>query len=439
MKALRRNYSLLILTMILAFNFVDRLALGVMLQDIKTDLRLSDTELGLLTGIAFSLFYAAMGVPLARWADRGNRVAIISLTVALWSAAVALCGMAGSFVQLLLIRVGVAVGEAGCQPPALSLISDYFTRAERTLAISQYKLGWPIALIVGNLAAGWLNELVGWRWTFVILGLPGLVLSLVVATTMVEPRARAAPAKALEPRSTWSQVMVKLWRNATYRHLLLCFLFSNFFTDGILQWQPAFFVRTHGLATGELGTWLAVFYGGGTLLGTLLGAELFNRYAARDERLQLLAIAVIYALFAMLSAGVYLAPNHYAAFAILGVSVIAGGATNGPLFAATQTLVPPGMRAMSVAIVLFFANLVGAGLGPLIVGVLSDLLRPLAGEDSLRFALVALCPGYFWCAWHLWKASRTAAADVAAAEAQEAQPKAAYDAGLAAAAEGVKL
>src|SRR5688500_12783235 len=180
----QRNYLLALLTTILAFNYIDRLALGLLLEDIKADLALTDTQLGFLTGIAFALFYAVMGIPIARWADRGNRVTIISLTTALWSVAVALCGAAGSFVQLLVIRAGVAVGEAGCHPPALSLIADYFTRAERPRAVARYMLGWPLALLIGYFAAGWLNEFWGWRATFVILGLPGLVLAALARFTL---------------------------------------------------------------------------------------------------------------------------------------------------------------------------------------------------------------------------------------------------------------
>lgn len=378
-----KNYLLTLLMIILAFNFIDRLALGIVLQDIKVDLALTDTQLGFLTGIAFAVFYAVMGIPLARWADRGNRVTIISLTVALWSTAVALCGFAGNFVHLLLIRIGIAVGEAGCQPTALSLISDYVGRAERPRAVSRYKLGWPLALITGNLAAGWLNELYGWRTTFIVLGLPGLVLALVAALTLKEPRRlkTVAMTDSTQPHAvnppamtqpSIRQVFITLWRSATYCHLLLCVLVSTFFTIGILQWQPAFFVRSHGLETGELGTWLAVFYGGGTLIGTFVGGELAYKYAASNESLQLKAIAILYAVFGVLTAGVYLAPNHYLAFAFLGLAVLGGGATNGPLFAATQTLVPAHMRAMSVAIVLFFSNLVGVGLGPLLTGALSD-------------------------------------------------------------------
>lgn len=402
----------------MVFNYIDRLAMGLLLQDIKVDLHLSDTQLGLLTGIAFALFYAGMGIPIARWADRGNRVTIIALTVALWSAAVALCSLAGSFVQMLMIRIGVAVGEAGCHPPAFSLISDYFSRAERPRAVARYMLGWPLALLLGYFAAGWLNEFYGWRATFVIIGAPGLLLAVLAVSTIEEPR-RMKTGKAMPnvpdgelPTSRapgLSEVLGTLWANAAYRHLLICFSLSYFFGNGILQWQPAFFVRSHGLETGELGTWFALIYGVGGLLGTWLGGELASRYAADNERLQLNALAVLYAVLAPITAGVYVATDRNLAFVILGLAAIGGAAVNGPLFAATQTLVPPHMRAMSIALVLFFSNLIGLGLGPLAVGALSDEMRPWLGEESLRYGLLALCPGYFWCTWHLWRASRTVA------------------------------
>ncbi|GFE79659.1 MFS transporter [Steroidobacter agaridevorans] len=422
-----KNYLLTLLLLILAFNFMDRLVLGVVLQDIKVDLALNDTQLGFFTGIAFAIFYAVMGVPIARWADRGNRVTIISFTAALWSVAVAMCGAASSFIQLMLIRIGVAVGEAGCQPPALSLISDYFSRAERPRAISLYNLGWPVALVTGYFAGGWLNEWYGWRTTFVIVGLPGLALALLAVLTLREPRRDKLAAAAINPESRRSkntqpslrEVFVTMRGNAAFRHVLLCLSLSHFFTYGIMQWQPAFFVRSHGLGTGELGTWLAIVYGGGGLLGTFLGGELAWRYAANNERLQMVAIALLYALFGVLTAVVYLSPDKYLAFAALGISAIGGAATNGPIFAATQTLMPPRMRAVSIAVVLFFCNLIGMGLGPLAAGALSDAFQPIFGADSLRYALVVFCPGYFWCAWHLWMASKTVADDVAAVQVED--------------------
>src|SRR5579871_6443149 len=185
-----RKYFLALLLVIFAFNNMERFALGVVLQDLKLDLHLTDTQLGFLSGIAFALFYSVMGIPIARWADRGNRVTIIALTTALWSVAVAACGMATTFLQLLLIRIGVGVGEAGCVPPAHSLISDYFDRAERPKAVGTYWQGTNVSLIIGYFLAGWLNQFYGWRVTFVLLGLPGLILAALAWFTMKDPRYR---------------------------------------------------------------------------------------------------------------------------------------------------------------------------------------------------------------------------------------------------------
>lgn len=416
-----KHYLLGVLLVILAFNYVDRLALGLVLQDIKRDLHLTDTELGFLTGIAFALFYSLMGLPIARWADRGNRVTIIGLTTILWSAAVALCGLIASFTQLLLVRIGVAVGEAGCIPPAHSLIADYFTRAERPRAVSIYLLGSSLSMVIGYFLAGWLNQLYGWRETFMILSLPGLVLAVVAWRTLREPRqvlpaAQAAasltPSSPASAQPTFKEVCLTLWANATFRHLLLCFSVGSFFGYGILQWQPAFFIRSYGFQTGELGTWFAMIFGIAGLLGTYQGGVWASRWAANNERLQLKAMAVGFSSFGVISAFIYLSSNRYVALGLLGLAAFGGATINGPLFATIQTLVPERMRAMSVALLYLFANLIGMGLGPLVAGALSDAFRPWAGEESLRYALLVLSPGYLWGGWHLWRASTTVTRDL---------------------------
>lgn len=428
-----KNYLLSVLLVILACNLVDGLVLGLVLQNIKVDLALSDTQLGFLSGIAFALFYSVMGIPIARWADRGNRVTIISITTALWSVTVALCGAAGNFLQLLLIRVGVAVGEAGCIPPAHSLIADYFTRAERPRAVARYMLGGPLSVVIGYFLAGWLNEFYGWRATFMLLSLPGLALAALAWFTLREPRlgkptmdpaSRLAATSLSQAESAalmWTQPSVKevcvtLWANTTFRNLLFCFSVTSFFGAGIGQWQSAFFIRSYGLGTGELGTWFAVIYGLGNLLGIYWGGELASRLAANNERLQLKAMAAVYCSSAVISAFIFLSPNHYLAFGLMGLAVMVGTTATGPLFATIQTLVPERMRAMSIATIYLFANLVGMGLGPLAVGALSDALRPLLGEESLRYALLALCPGFFWGAWHLWRGSKTVSRDLKAVQ-----------------------
>lgn len=409
-RANHRRYLLALLMAILAFNFVDRMTLGVVLQDIKADLDLSDTQLGLLSGIAFALFYSVMGIPIARWADRGNRITIITLTTALWSAAVALCGIAGNFVQLLLIRVGVGVGEAGCVPPAHSLISDFFSREERPRALGIYQMGASLSFVFGYFLAGWLNEFYGWRATFIILGLPGLVLAALGWFTLKEPRSSSqfVPAPQLQLIEVWRT----LWTNVTFRHVLLCLSVTLFFTYGVLQWQPAFFIRSYGMKTGELGTWLAVAYGLFGLLGNYWGGAAASRYAGGNERAQLAGMAVVLCGVGLFSAGVYLAPNQYWGLASLCVAVLGLSAINGPVLATIQSLVPPQQRATAIALVMLFSNLIGMGLGPLATGALSDALQPRFGEGSLRYALLALCPGFVWCAWHIWRASHTVARDL---------------------------
>jgi MFS family permease len=411
-----RNYLLGVLMATLVLNKVEHASLGVLMQSIKTDLALTDTQLGLLTGIAFTLFYSIMGIPIARWADRGNRVTIISLATALQCAAVALCGVATSFLQLLVVRIGVAVGEAGCIPPANSLIADHFSRAERPRATARYTLGYPLSAVIGYLVAGWLNEHYGWRATFMFLGLPGLAVAAVAYFTLHEPRLGAeVKQRALPPAPKLTQVSMTLWRNATFRQLLIGYSLVNLFGIGLATWGPAFFVRSYGLGTSELGVWFALVWGMAGFFGTYLGGELAARYAAGNERLQIQFVALAYAVFGAISAGIYLSPNQYLAFGLLGLTAAANYATCGPLFATIQTLVPERMRAVAFAAIYLFVNLIGVGLGPLIAGALSDALQPRFGQEALRYSLLALSPGYVWAAWHLWRASRTVARDVEAA------------------------
>jgi predicted MFS family arabinose efflux permease len=386
----------------------------LVLQDIKRDLRLSDTQLGFMTGIAFALFYSMLGVPLARWADSGNRITIITLTTAVWSVMVALCGWAVRFPQLMLIRIGVGVGEAGCIPPAQSLMADHFTREERPRASAIYQLGVPLSFVVGYFVAGWINQLYGWRTMFVWLGLPGLVLSVLVWFTLQEPRrGRSVDAPlstggvAQSSAPSFKDVCVFLWRNSTFRHLLLAYSVMYFFGYGILQWQPTFFIRSFGMSTGSLGTWFAVVFGGFGFAGTYWGGHMASRYAKGDERLQLRAISVMYCVLAVLSFSVYLCSNMYLALALLAVFAFGQYSIAGPLLATIQTLIPERMRATAIAIIYLFANLIGMGLGPLAAGMMSDALRPAAGDESLRYSLLILSPGYFWVAWHMARASKT--------------------------------
>jgi MFS family permease len=405
-----------LLTVLLTFNYMDRFAVGIVLQDIKLDLHLSDSQLGFLSGIAFALFYATLGVPIASWADRGNRVTIISLSAAVWSVAVTLCGAAASFVQLALIRVVVGAGEAGCVPASLSLISSHFTRDERPRAVSIYMQGISASFLIGCFAAGWLDEIFGWRVMFAVIGVPGIALALLARVAIKDPRVNQAKPKgrAASHQSLWPTFQV-IWRIATFRHQVYSLAVGWFFSYGILQWIPTFFVRSFGLKTGALGSWLAVIYGVTNLLGVYWGGEWATRRAARNERLQLQAMAVVTAVSAVLMALVFtriMAPNWYMALAWLGLSMLTGATISGPQFAVLQTVVPPHTRAISIAIVYLFGNLIGIGLGPWAVGALSDVLHPWANDESLRYSLVILCPTCVWSAWHLWASAETVAKDL---------------------------
>jgi MFS family permease len=424
-----------VLTLIFTFNYVDRIALGLVLDDVKESLNLSDAQAGCLSGIAFAFFYSIMGIPIARWADRGNRVTIIGVTTALWSAMVALCGLAGSFLQLLSIRVGVGVGEAGCVPPAQSLIAEYFSRKELPRAFAFYWQGPNLSLIIGYFAAGWINQLYGWRTMFILLGLPGLGVAVLAWLTIMDPRRSIsrglgalswpkAPLNAAELQTSevpsisppsLRVVLVTLWANATFRHLLYAFSVFYFFMYGIGQWQPAFFVRSFGMQTGPLGAWLTVVYGIPALFGMYLGGEWASRYAHRNERLQLMAMAVINGVFnAAIWALIYLSVNERSAFAWMALACLGGNAIIGPMYALPQTLVPANMRATAIALIFLSSNLIGMGFGPLGVGLVSDAFQPIFGRESLRYALLLFTPGYLWISWHLWAASKTVVGDIAA-------------------------
>jgi MFS family permease len=418
-----RKYLLALLMAVLAFNYMDRVALSVVLQEIKVDVRLTDSELGFLSGLAFAFLYAMMGIPMARWADRGNRVTIIAVTTGLWSVMVALTGRAMSFGELLLARIGVAIGEAGCVPPANSLIPDYFARDERPRAMAVYLAGGSLSLVIGYFAAGWLSQFFGWRAMFVVVGLPGVALAFLCVLTLREPRcgdaaapearqgAGASRARRADPPEM-ARVVSTLWKNLTFRQLVIVSSLACFFGYGLLQWIPTFFIRSYGYHTGELGSWLALTYGVGALIGTYTGGAAVSRYAARSEALQFRLMAVALCGLSAIWMGTFLSYHRRIDFALLALGSFGGATVNAPIFAAIQTLVPANMRAMAIAIVYLCSNLIGMGLGPLAAGALSEALHPHLGVQSLRYALLIFCPGYLWAAWHLWRASTTVQQDL---------------------------
>ena len=416
-KLLYRNYLLGMLLLISTVSLFERFVFALMLEPIKADLELSDSQIGLMTGLAFSAFYAVAGIPIARWADRGNRVTIAASAVGLLGVMLSMCGMAVSFFQLLLFRAGVAVGEAGTTPTAQTLLADYYDRAQRPRAMAILIMSYPLSMIVGYLVGGWLVEAYGWRYTFIVMGIPGLAIAILAKLTLKEPRLKKKSITTVV-HPPMNEVIKTLWKQRSLRHIFSAFCVSYFFSMASSQWLAPFFMRSHGMGSAELGFWLAVSWGIMGLLGNYLGGHITARYLAGKEKIQFRVIAITMVIYSVLLLLVYLVPDKNLALFFLAISAFVVSLANGPQFAAVQSLVNDRMRAMTIVLLFFFANLVGFGFGPVVLGVISDLLTPLYGQDALRYALAAFCPGLLWVAVHDWKAGRTIEGDIKRVELQ---------------------
>ena len=402
-----RTYALSVLVVVYTFNFVDRQILSILLEPIKLDLGLSDTELGLLTGFAFALFYATLGIPIARWADRHNRRNLIALALATWSAMTALSGLAMNFWQLLIARIGVGVGEAGCSPPAHAMIADYYPAEQRASALGIYSLGIPVGILFGFLAGGWMNEFFGWRAAFFVVGIPGLALALLVRFTVREPpRGLAEGRSDSEAMPTVRETFALLWSKRSFRHMAFGGALTAFVGYGVVSWVPAFFIRSHGMGTGEIGTYLGLILGIPGGIGIAWGGFLADRLGARDTRWYLRIVALALVAAVPFSFGVYLLPNPYWALLCLVLPVMLGNFYQATTFSQAQGLVELRMRAVAAAVLLFVLNIIGLGLGPFAVGLLSELLSGSQGAESLRYALLICGFVNLWAGWHYWRGGR---------------------------------
>lgn len=402
-----RAWVLTALVVVYTFNFIDRQILSILLQPIKADLALSDTAMGFLTGFAFAIFYATLGIPIAMLADRWNRRSIIAWSLGFWSLMTAVSGFAQNFWHLALARIGVGIGEAGGSPPAYSLISDYFRAEQRATALAIYSMGLPFGILLGFLIGGWINDLLSWRAAFFVVGLPGLLFAFILRFTVREP-VRQGPAAAAPPLG---QVIRFIWSQGTLRHVCIGTMLIAFANYGFLTWTPAYLIRSHGLSVSAVGTAMALIVGSCGAMGLLLAGWGADRLARRDRRWMawLPALAVLAygpGLIAMLMSDplwlVYLYMTVPAAMGLLYL---------GPALALMQTLVASRMRAVSGAFFLFLVNLVGMGLGPQTVGFLSDHFAPEYGNDSLRPALMIVGLASVWSAVHFWWAARYIAED----------------------------
>ncbi|MCP5433264.1 MAG: MFS transporter [Alphaproteobacteria bacterium] len=409
-----------ILFVVYVFNFIDRQIFAILQESIKRDLGLSDTELGLLGGFTFALFYTTFGVPIARLADRSNRSLIIAVCLAVWSFMTILCGRAVNFWTLALARIGVGIGEAGCSPSAHSIISDYFPPKERAGALAIYSVGINVGVMFGFFAGGFIDQYFGWRHAFLAVGLPGLLFALVVKFFLKEPPRGLAEGRVDEIKASAPPKMVEafktLWKRRSFRHISVASGLHAFVAYGN-QFLPPFFQRVHGFETGELSLWLGLMSGIVGGLGVLAGGWLSDRYGAKDRRwlTWIPAVAILAALpFAM--AGL-LVPSGYMALALLTIPAFLNPIYTGPTWAMTQGLVGPRMRAVAVAVLFFILNMVGLGFGPVAVGMLSDAFAAHGfGTSSIRWALLATGLINIWAAVHYILAARTLREEMAAAE-----------------------
>lgn len=386
----QRYYALALLTLAYVFNFVDRQIIAILQDPIKAEFGLSDTQLGLLNGFAFALFYVGFGLPLARWADAGVRRNLLAWAVALWSLMTALCGLAQNYAQLLLARMGVGVGEAGCSPAAHSMISDLFPPGQRATALGIYSVGLNLGVLVGFVAGGWLNQVYGWRVALMVVGLPGLLLALWLRLTMREPVRQDAGDATLVPMA---QVFGYFWSLRSARWLALGCGLTSVGGYGLANWMPSFLIRSHGMGTAELGVWLALIAGVGGGLGTFCGGWLADRLGRRDPRWALWLPVIILCTALPLLALSFLLPGKLPALLVYIYPASVISAYLAPAIAVLHSLSPNRMRAMASAVLFLVINLIGLGLGPLAIGWLSDLLQPQLGAESLRYALLYMVCG----------------------------------------------
>ena len=418
-----RKYALGILLIGYIINFVDRSILSLLLEPIKLELALTDSQLGFLGGLAFAVFYTFLGIPIAALADRRSRVKILAVSMVIWSAMTAICGLANNFLTLLLARIGVGIGEAGASPPSHSLISDYFPIETRATALSIYALGIPLGTMIGSFVGGWGADTVGWRYTFFLVGVPGIIFAFIVWFTLREPPrgmsdikldAPSAPPVNTAPPPPVSTVLKLLWSKTSFRHLAFAAGLHAFVSYGAGTWNAPFFIRIHEMSLTDIGSILALIAGIGAI-GTFFGGYISDKLSDRtdDKRWYFWVPGIATLVMVPFQLVAYLYGGVWAVVASLMMVAVLGNAYLGPSFAMTQALVSLRMRAVASAILLFVLNLIGMGLGPYFVGVLSDILTPDFGIYSIRYAMCAAVLVNVWAACHYFIGARTMRGDLA--------------------------
>lgn len=409
------RYALGILVIVYTFNFIDRQILAILLPAIKAEFAVDDKVLGFLAGPAFAILYATLGIPIAFLADRSNRRNLIALALAIWSGMTALSGVASNIFQLVLARIGVGIGEAGCSPPAHSMIADYYPPERRSTAMGLYTLGISAGIMIAYLAGGWVAENIGWRVAFFIVGVPGLVLAVVVRFTVDEP-VRGISESRTDSGNRPGIVGVSrfLVSRKSFLHMAAGAGLASFSGYAVLSFYPSFLVRSHAMSLSEVGVYLGLILGIAGGIGFAGGGYLADKIGQKSHRQALWAVAASLMVSWVFVFPVYLASSgQWSLIAFIPPTVLSN-VYLATTFAQTQSLVPLHMRAVASALLLFLINIVGLGLGPQLAGLLSDYLAAGYGSESLRYSLLiigaVLMP---WTAVHYFMAGRHIENDLA--------------------------
>lgn len=423
-----RAYTVGLLTFIYTANYVDRQIVAILLPAIKQDMNLTDTQLGLLSGLAFALFYATLGIPIAYLADRYSRKKIIITALTLFSIMTYCCGLAQNYVQLLLARIGVGIGEAGTSPPSHAIISDMYAPNERAAPLAIFALGINIGLFVAFLGGGYVAQHYGWQMAFKLVAIPGLVLALIAVFTMRDPPRgmsdqtdAATQDKSAAP--SLREVALYMWRTRSIRQMTMATTLIITVGYGAIAWLPSLLYRVHGMNQVDIGLVLAVIIGLGGGLGTAVGGAVADRLGKRDVRWNLWLIMLVSLATTPFSLFAYTNSSSFWTLILLIPPVTVGALYFGPTLAMLHTLVRPDMRSSASAITLFINNIIGLGLGPLSIGILSDALEPSFGGMALPYAMCATALISIWACYHMFIAARHLPDDIAATQ-QAAGPQA---------------
>jgi MFS family permease len=415
-------YVLGLLTLCYVANTVDRSqVLAASLQAIKREFNASDAQLGLLSGLPFALFYSFLGIPIAAWADRASRRNVLAWACALWSTATGVCGMAVNFAMLFAARVGTAVGEAGGSPPSHSLISDYFPKLKRGLAFSIFALAVPIGTSIGAAVGGWGTQNLGWRHTFYLVGFPGVLLALLVRTTVIEPPRGYADfgGKVVERGKAppVGEVVSFMFRRSSFVHLSLAVGLHSTVWYASGAFNNAFFQRSHAMSASQAGYWISLFSAVGGL-GTFASGYLCDRFSrtTNDRRWYMWVPGLATLLCVPFQFVAYLSPDRSIVLPMFGAMTFMAAAFFGPSFAMTQAIATLRMRSVATSLLLLVQTLIGQGIGPWLAGFISDQLAPSMGRASLRYSLVIVGLVNIWAAAHYMIAARSLRADLEGTE-----------------------